>query len=88
MHAITNLYSGRACLVGREVCEILQRMQRAERHERLMRAKLNKVLAELRGGQLQKRPLQKGAVKDQDQNTLMLTEAEPKSKQGMCRVWY
>ncbi len=52
MHATTNLCSGRGCLVGREVCEILQRMQRAERHERLMRAK---VLAELRGGQLQRR---------------------------------
>lgn len=36
--------------VTREVAEILRRMQRAERHERLMRAKLNKVLAELRGG--------------------------------------
>ncbi|CAL8463879.1 g3414 [Coccomyxa elongata] len=34
----------------REVAEILWRMQRAERHERLMRAKLNMVLAELRGG--------------------------------------
>ncbi len=33
----------------REVAEILGRMRRAEKHERLMRAKVNRILAELRG---------------------------------------
>lgn len=57
-------------------------MQRAERHERLMRAKINRVLAELRGAQPQKGPRQQGIARAQEQNGLSLGEAGPLSEGG------
>ena len=57
-------------------------MQRAERHERLMRSKINRVLAELRGAQPQKGPRQLGIARAQEQNGLSLREAGPLRKGG------
>lgn len=50
---MVRIFRDRLLCADREVAEILRRMQRAERHERMMRAKLNSMLAELRGGRIQ-----------------------------------
>ena len=68
--------------MSREVAEILRRMQRAERHERLMRAKMNMVLAELRGGRPVASPQLLDAPSVQECRSAVLLEAVPNKRKG------
>lgn len=71
--SVTKRYAGCACFfsdgylilchaLDRDVAEIIKRMSRAEKHERLMRAKVNRILAKLCGGSSERRPGSPGQI--------------------------